>query len=200
MPPASSRRSALTTASITSASFSAAVPITIQVICLAFLEPGDEVIYTQYGFLMFPAATRIANGVPVVAPDDHLTVSVDAILERVTPRTKIVFLANPNNPTGTMIPDTEVRRLRAGLPDTVLLVLDSAYAEYVDRPDYTAGIDLVEETDNTRHAAHLLEDVRYGRSASRLGVLPQGHRRHDVLGQPAVQHQLPLARGWCGGG
>lgn len=121
----------------------------IQYLCLAFVEPGDEVIYTEYGFLLFPMAAKIANGVPVRAPDIGFTVSVDAILERVTPKTRMVFLANPNNPTGTMIPDSEVRRLRAGLPDTVLLVLDSAYAEYVVRPDYTAGIGLVEETDNT---------------------------------------------------
>jgi len=121
----------------------------IQVICLAFLEPGDEVIYTQYGFLMFPAATRIAGGVPVIAPDDGFTASIDNILAKVTDRTRIVFLANPNNPTGTMVDDSEVRRLRAALPENVLLVLDSAYAEYVTRPDYTAGIGLVEETENT---------------------------------------------------
>lgn len=121
----------------------------IQVLCLAYVEPGDEVIHTQYGFLLFPMAAKIAGGVPVSAPDDGYTVSVDAILERVTPRTKLVFLANPNNPTGTYLAHDEVRRLRAGLPDRVVLVLDAAYAEYVQRNDYTAGIELVEETDNT---------------------------------------------------
>lgn len=121
----------------------------IQIICLAYLEPGDEVIHTQYGFLLFPMATKVAGGVPVSAPDDGFTASVDNILAKVTDRTKIVFLANPNNPTGTHVPTDEVRRLRAGLPDRVLLVLDSAYAEYVQRNDYTAGIELVEETDNT---------------------------------------------------
>lgn len=121
----------------------------IQVICLAYLEPGDEVIHTQYGFVLFPMATRIANGVPVMAPDDGFTASVDAILSKVSERTRLVFLANPNNPTGTVLPESEVRRLRSGLPDRVVLVLDSAYAEYVTRPDYTAGIGLVEETDNT---------------------------------------------------
>ena len=121
----------------------------IQYLCLAFVEPGDEVIYTEYGFLLFPMAAKIANGVPVRADDDGFTASVDAILGKVTPRTRVVFLANPNNPTGTMIPDSEVRRLRAGLPDRVLLVLDAAYAEYVTAPDYTAGIELVEETQNT---------------------------------------------------
>lgn len=121
----------------------------IQFLCLAYVEPGQEVIHTQYGFLQFPIATRIAGGVPVSAPDDGFTASVDAILARVTPRTKLVFLANPNNPTGTALPATEVRRLREGLPGGVLLVVDAAYAEYVQRPDYTAGIELVEETDNT---------------------------------------------------
>lgn len=121
----------------------------IQFLCLAYVEPGDEVIHTQYGFLLFPMAAKIAGGVPVSAPDDGFTASVDAILERVTPRTKLVFLANPNNPTGTYVSTDEVRRLRAGLPDRVLLVLDAAYAEYVERNDYTAGIELVEETDNT---------------------------------------------------
>jgi histidinol-phosphate aminotransferase len=121
----------------------------IQFLCLAYVEPGEEVIHTQYGFLLFPMAARIAGGVPVSAPDDGFTASVDAILERVTPRTKLVFLANPNNPTGTCLPAGEVRRLREGLPDRVLLVVDAAYAEYVQRDDYTAGIELVEATDNT---------------------------------------------------
>ena len=121
----------------------------IQFLCLAYVEPGEEVIHTQYGFVQFPIATRIAGGVPVSAPDDGFTASVDAILERVTARTKLVFLANPNNPTGTALPAAEVRRLREGLPDRVLLVVDAAYAEYVQRADYTAGIELVEETDNT---------------------------------------------------
>ena len=121
----------------------------IQVLCLAYVEPGEEVIHTQYGFLLFPAAAKIAGGVPVSAPDDGYTASVDAILARVTPRTKLVFLANPNNPTGTYLASDEVRRLRAGLPDRVMLVLDAAYAEYVQRNDYTAGIELVEQTDNT---------------------------------------------------
>jgi len=121
----------------------------IQVLCLAFLEPGDEAIHTQYGFVQFPVATRIAGGVPVSAPDDGYTASVDAILAKVTPRTRLVFLANPNNPTGTHLPAAEVRRLRERLPGHVLLVVDAAYAEYVTRPDYTAGIELVESTPDT---------------------------------------------------
>lgn len=139
----------------------------IQVITQAYLEPGDEVIHTQYGFLLFPMATKIAGGVPVSAPDDGFTASVDSILERVTPRTKVVFLANPNNPTGTHVPADEVRRLRAGLADHVLLVLDAAYAEYVQRNDYTAGIELVEETDNTVMLRTFSK--MYGMAGLRLG-------------------------------
>lgn len=120
----------------------------IQTLCLAYLEPGDEVIYTQYGFLVYPMATRIAGGVPVVAPDDEYTVSVDAILKAVTERTRMVFLANPNNPTGTYIPQDEVKRLRAGLRGDILLVLDAAYCEYVTKNDYDSGIEMVESHDN----------------------------------------------------
>lgn len=139
----------------------------IQVITQAYLEPGDEVIHTQYGFLLFPMATKIAGGVPVCAPDDGFTASVDAILAKVTDRTKVVFLANPNNPTGTHVPTDDVRRLRAELPDRVLLVLDAAYAEYVQRNDYTAGIELVEETDNTVMLRTFSK--MYGMAGLRLG-------------------------------
>ncbi|AFX98927.1 aminotransferase class I and II family protein [Candidatus Endolissoclinum faulkneri L2] len=121
----------------------------IRMLTQAYLEPGDEAIHTQYGFLQFPIATKIAGGVPVSAPDNHYTASVDAILECISSRTKIVFLANPNNPTGTYLSNNELRRLRVELPSRVLLVLDAAYAEYVQMHDYTAGIDLVEQTDNT---------------------------------------------------
>jgi len=115
----------------------------------AYLGQGDEAIFTQHGFLVYRIVT-LGNGAnPVVAPERNLTADVDAILARVSARTKIVFLANPNNPTGSYLPFDEVRRLRRGLPDTVLLVIDAAYAEYVRRNDYEAGIELVATTDNT---------------------------------------------------
>jgi histidinol-phosphate aminotransferase len=97
---------------------------------------GDEGIFTTHGFLVYRIAILAAGGVPVVAEERDLKADVDAILACVTPRTKIVFLANPNNPTGTYIPFDEVKRLHAGLPPHVLLVLDAAYAEYVRRNDY----------------------------------------------------------------
>ena len=111
----------------------------------AFLQAGDEAIHTEHGFLVYPIAIHAAGATPVVAPErDHRT-DVDAILERVTERTRAVFVANPNNPTGTYIAIDEVRRLHAGLPRACLLVLDAAYAEYVRRNDYAPGMELVAE-------------------------------------------------------
>lgn len=121
----------------------------LNLIAHAYLEPGDETIFTEHGFLVYRIATLACGGTPVVAPEKNLHTDVDAILARVTPKTKIVFIANPNNPTGTYIPFDEVRRLRQGLPDHVLLVLDAAYSEYVRRNDYEAGIELVATTGNT---------------------------------------------------
>ncbi len=109
----------------------------------AFLGPGDEAIYTTHGFLVYPIVIMGRGAAPIVAPETDRRSDVDAILKCVTARTKLVFLANPNNPTGTFIPIDEVRRLHAGLPGNVLLVLDAAYAEYVRRNDYEAGIELV---------------------------------------------------------
>ena len=120
----------------------------ILALCLAYVEPGDEVIHTEYGFVMYPMSTTVAGGVPVSAPDIDYRVSVDAILERVTERTRIVFLANPNNPTGTYLSRTEVARLHRGLPENVLLVIDAAYAEFVSRNDYSDGSELVEAAEN----------------------------------------------------
>ncbi len=115
----------------------------------AYLGPGDEAIHTTHGFLVYRIATLASGGKPVVAAEKDHTADVDAILAAVTARTKLVFLANPNNPTGTYLPFDEVRRLREGLPPHVLLVLDAAYAEYVRRNDYEAGIELVATSDNT---------------------------------------------------
>lgn len=114
----------------------------------AYVGPGDEVIYSQHGFLVYKIATLAAGGTPVVAKERDLTADVDALLALVTPRTRLVFLANPNNPTGTYLPFDEVRRLHAGLPSNVLLVLDAAYAEYVRRNDYETGLELALTADN----------------------------------------------------
>jgi histidinol-phosphate aminotransferase len=120
----------------------------LNLIARAFLADGDEAIHTTHGFLVYPIATLGTGAKPVVAPETNFTADVDAILARVSPRTKVVFLANPNNPTGTYIPFDEVKRLHKGLPADVLLVLDAAYAEYVQRNDYESGIELVATSEN----------------------------------------------------
>ena len=139
----------------------------LQLIAHAYLSPGDEAIYSQYGFLVYPIAIQSNGATPVVAPEIDFLAHVDAILARVTARTKIVFLANPNNPTGRYLPFSEVKRLHSGLPANVLLVLDAAYAEYVRHNDYEAGIELVATSDNvimTRTYSKI-----FGLAALRLG-------------------------------
>ncbi|MCK0197877.1 histidinol-phosphate transaminase [Ancylobacter sp. 6x-1] len=120
----------------------------ITLLATAYAGPGDEVVYSQYGFLIYRIATLAAGATPVVAPEHDLRTDVDALLAAVTERTRIVYLANPNNPTGTYIPFDEVKRLHRGLPPHVLLVLDAAYAEYVRRNDYESGIELVATSPN----------------------------------------------------
>ncbi len=120
----------------------------LSLLAYAYLGPGDEAIYSEHGFLVYEIAIRAAGATPVVAPEQNMTTDVDAILAKVTDRTKMVFIANPNNPTGTYIPFEEVRRLHAGLPSNVLLVLDAAYAEYVRRNDYESGMELAATADN----------------------------------------------------
>ena len=120
----------------------------LSLITNAYIGAGDEGIYSEYGFLVYPIAIKAAGGTPVAVTENALTANVDAMLAAVTPRTKIVYLANPNNPTGTYLPFEEVKRLQAGLPAHVLLVLDAAYAEYVRRNDYASGLELVATCDN----------------------------------------------------
>jgi len=120
----------------------------LNLIARAYLTDGDEAIHATHGFLVYPIATLAAGAKPVVAPETNYTVNVDAMLRAVTQKTKVVFLANPNNPTGTYIPFDEVKRLHKGLPPHVLLVLDAAYAEYVQRNDYESGIELVATSEN----------------------------------------------------
>jgi histidinol-phosphate aminotransferase len=120
----------------------------LNLLARAYIGPGDEAIYCTYGFLVYKLAITACGGVPVVAPETDYTSDVDAILAKVTAKTRIVFLANPNNPTGTYIPFDEVKRLQRSLPGNVLLVLDAAYAEYVRRNDYEAGIELVATCEN----------------------------------------------------
>ena len=139
----------------------------LNLLAQAYLSPGDEAIYTEHGFLVYKIAILAAGGVPVVAKEVNLTSNVDEILKKVTAKTKLVFIANPNNPTGTYLPVDEVARLRAELPSHVGLVLDGAYAEYVTHHDYEAGIELVSRHDNvimTRTFSKI-----YGLASLRIG-------------------------------
>jgi histidinol-phosphate aminotransferase len=139
----------------------------LNLLARAYLADGDEAIHTTHGFLVYPIATLGTGAKPVVAPEKNFTADVDAILKLVTPRTKVVFLANPNNPTGTYIPFDEVKRLHKGLPGQVLLVLDAAYAEYVQRNDYESGIELVATSENVVMCRTFSKI--YGLAALRLG-------------------------------
>jgi len=139
----------------------------LNLLAQAYLGPGDEAIYTEHGFLVYRIAILANGATPVIARESDNRADVDAILAKVSDHTKLVFLANPNNPTGTYLPFDELQRLRAGLPEHVILVLDAAYAEYVKRNDYEAGLELVATTDNTV-MTRTFSKV-YGLAALRIG-------------------------------
>jgi len=139
----------------------------LDLLARCYLRPGKEAIYSEHGFMMYRIGILGAGATPIVAPEKECNTDVDAILERVTEKTQIVYLANPNNPTGTYLPMSEVRRLHAGLPDSTILVLDAAYAEYVRRNDYESGIELVAGSNNvvmtrTFSKIHGLASLRIG--------------------------------------
>ncbi len=139
----------------------------ISLLVRAYAGPGDEVLHSAHGFLMYAIAAKAAGATPVAVPERDLTADVDAMLARAGAPTKLVFLANPNNPTGSYLDGAAVRRLRRGLPDHVLLVIDAAYAEYVTVEDYESGAALVDEFDNvvmTRTFSKI-----HGLAALRLG-------------------------------
>lgn len=139
----------------------------ISLLCQAYAGPGGEVVHSAHGFLMYALSTKAAGGTPVSVPERNLVADVDGLLAAVNDDTRIVFLANPNNPTGTHLNAQQIRRLHAGLPDDVILVVDAAYAEFVDQDDYTDGADLVRDSDNvvmTRTFSKI-----YGLGGLRLG-------------------------------
>jgi histidinol-phosphate aminotransferase len=141
----------------------------LNLIADAYLRDDDEAIHTIHSFLVYPIATRGSGATPVVVAEKNYTADVDAMLAAVSGRTKVVFLANPNNPTGTYVPFDEVKRLQRSLPSHVLLVLDAAYAEYVRRNDYEAGIELVATCENVVMCRTFSKI--YGLAALRLGWL-----------------------------
>ncbi|WP_270934726.1 histidinol-phosphate transaminase [Falsiroseomonas oryzae] len=121
----------------------------LAMLILAYGGEGTELIMSAHGFMMYDLTGRWAGCRVIKVPERNLTADVDGLLAAVGPRTRLMFLANPNNPTGSILPQSEVERLRRELRDDVLLVLDSAYAEYVTRPDYDPGVKLVDATSNT---------------------------------------------------
>src|SRR5436309_1862589 len=151
----------------------------LNLLARAYLADCDEAIHTTHGFLVYPIATLGSGATPVVAPEKDFTANVDEILKRVTPKTKMVFLANPNNPTGTYLPFDEVKRLHRGLPPHVLFVVDAAYAEYVRRNDYAAGIELVATSENVVMLRTFSKI--YGLAALRLGWLYGPAHLVDVI-------------------
>ncbi|PCD76995.1 histidinol-phosphate transaminase [Pseudothioclava arenosa] len=146
----------------------------IHFLCQAYVGPRDEVVFTEHGFLMYRISTYAAGGTPVSVPERERTTDVDAILAACTKKTKLVFIANPNNPTGTMIGLAELERLANGLPKGALLVVDGAYAEYVE--GYDGGAELATRLPNvfmTRTFSKI-----YGLGGLRIGW---GYGAQDVI-------------------
>ena len=139
----------------------------LQLLIQAYGGPGTELIMSEHGFSIYEIAGKTAGCGVRKALEKNLTTDVDAVLALVTPATRMVFLANPNNPTGTLVSNAEMQRLRDQLPPDVLLVIDAAYAEYVDRPDYDGGIALLDAGENT--AMTRTFSKIYGLGGARLG-------------------------------
>ena len=139
----------------------------ISIITQAFLDTTDEAIYTEFGFLQFPQAISVAGAKGVVAKDVNFTANVDNILSKINKKTKLIFLANANNPTGTFIPKEEVIRLHKSIPSNILLIYDAAYSEFINNNDYIDGSNLVDNHDNvimlrTFSKLHGLASLRLG--------------------------------------
>lgn len=132
-----------------------------------FAGPGDEVVFSRHSFAVYDIAARRCGATPVEVPDRDFTADVDALLGAVSEATRVVFLANPNNPTGTWLPPAEVARLHAGLPADVLLVVDEAYGEYVDPAHQRAAFDLASAHDNL--VVMRTFSKIYGLAAERIG-------------------------------
>ena len=160
-------------------------------LCLAYGGHGRDIVMSEHGFAIYHIAGQYAGSRVIKAPERNLTADVDAMLAAVSPATRLMFLANPNNPTGSMLPNSEVQRLHAGLPPEVLLVLDSAYAEYVDRPDYDPGIKLADAADNvvmTRTFSKI-----FGLGGARVGWAYSSPAVIDVFNRVRAPFNVSLA-------
>jgi histidinol-phosphate aminotransferase len=157
----------------------------------SYCGPGDELVYSRHGFLMYAINALGVGATPVAAPEKDLRTDVDAMLAKVTDKTRIVALANPNNPTGSYITREEVQKLHAGLPKTTLLIIDAAYAEYVSRNDYDAGVELVDRSENvvmTRTFSKI-----YGLGGLRLGWMYGPPHLIDVMARLRQPFNVNLA-------
>lgn len=151
----------------------------INLLITAFTAPGDEVLYSEHGFLMYKIYALAHGAVPIVAAEKNYVADIESLLGAVTNKTRIVFLANPNNPTGTYLTYSKLKEFRERLADNILLVIDAAYAEYVERDDYEDGLALVREFDNvvmTRTFSKL-----YGLASLRLGYAISTVEICDIL-------------------
>ncbi|MEM9442459.1 MAG: histidinol-phosphate transaminase [Pseudomonadota bacterium] len=156
----------------------------IHLLTLAYAGPGDEVLYSAHGFLMYRLSALGTGAQPIAAPERNLRTDVDALLDAVSSRTRLVYIANPNNPTGSYITADELSRLHRGLPDDIILAIDAAYAEYVHTPDYTNGLELIDQADN----------VVMLRTFSKLFALG-GLRLGWLYGPPTIIDVLNRVRG-----
>ena len=148
----------------------------------AFAGPGDEIVYMQYGFAVYEIATRRVGATPVEVPAKDYATDVDGLLAAITDKTKVIYLANPNNPTGTLASKAEIARLHAGLRPDILFVLDQAYAEYLTPEEDDGGLELA------KHAANVFVTRTfskiYGLAAERIGW---GYASADVI---AMLHRI----------
>lgn len=151
----------------------------LQRVVNTFVGPGQELVHSKNAYMQFPIYARVAGATPVAAADQDFHYDVDSILSCVNDNTRIVLLANPDNPSGSYLSGAEVRRLHAALPDNVLLIIDAAYEEFADQPDYESGTRLVHEFDNvvvTRSFSKV-----YGMAGLRLGWCYGPARAIDIL-------------------
>ena len=149
----------------------------MELLATAYCEPGVDVVVSRLGYKYFELRCAFAGATPRAAPEPRRRVDPDAILDTVTGRTRLVYIANPNNPTGTCLEDRGLVRLRARLPDRVMLVVDEAYAEFAAGPDYETGIDLVESGHNV--VVLRTFSKAYGLAGLRVGWL---YAHEDVIG------------------
>ena len=151
----------------------------IKMLCNAYVGVGDEVLYNHYGFLMYGIYAKAFGATPVTAPEKDFTADVDALISNITSKTKIIFLANPNNPTGTLVPKNEITRLAQSIPSKIILALDSAYAEFIDDDNYSAGFELVSTMPNVV-VLRTFSKI-YGLGGIRLGFCYCPDKIADVL-------------------